>query len=248
MGFGANSFGGGVKDGVQTQLTGVSGWTHFIDNFLGKPGPVTSPQGEQGQAISAANTIIPFHFPTASLAYFQLVFAAITPLLFLGKRARTHQVQRLVSVGAAVDDLRVLGGRLPTVGWRLLRPRRCARLLRWLRHPYVGWCVRVRGCLGPRTPTATGPTTLPAQQPGHGGSRCRNPVARLERLQRWRPLLRRGQCGLRRGQHEPGYSHRSAHLGGLGRLGLQGEEADLPRCRQRHDLRTGRHHTVRRLG
>jgi Amt family ammonium transporter len=84
MGFGANSFGGGVKDGVQTQLSGVGGWTHFIDNFLGKPGPVTSPQGEQGQALSAANTAIPFHFPTASLAYFQLVFAAITPLLFLG--------------------------------------------------------------------------------------------------------------------------------------------------------------------
>src|ERR1700722_7356626 len=84
MGFGANSFGGGVKNGVQTQLTGVGGWTHFIDNFLGKPGPVVSPQGEQGQAVSAANTIIPFHFPTASLAYFQLVFAAITPLLFLG--------------------------------------------------------------------------------------------------------------------------------------------------------------------
>ena len=34
--------------------------------------------------MSAANTIIPFHFPTASLAYFQFVFAAITPLLFLG--------------------------------------------------------------------------------------------------------------------------------------------------------------------
>ena len=84
MGFGANSIGGGVKNGVQTQLSGVGGWTHFIDNFLGKPGPVTSSLGEQGQAVSAANTIIPFHFPTASLAYFQLVFAAITPLLFLG--------------------------------------------------------------------------------------------------------------------------------------------------------------------
>ena len=34
--------------------------------------------------MSAANTLIPFHFPTASLAYFQFVFAAITPLLFLG--------------------------------------------------------------------------------------------------------------------------------------------------------------------
>jgi Amt family ammonium transporter len=88
MGFGVPSVGNGVTDvgGVATQhdLTGVGWWTHFIDNFIGKPGPALSPQGEQGQAISGANTIIPFHFPTASLAYFQLVFAAITPLLFLG--------------------------------------------------------------------------------------------------------------------------------------------------------------------
>ena len=84
MGFGANSFGGGVKNGIQTQFGTGKGFSYFIDNFLGKPGPIVSPQGEQSQAISAANTIIPFHFPTASLAYFQLVFAAITPLLFLG--------------------------------------------------------------------------------------------------------------------------------------------------------------------
>jgi len=40
--------------------------------------------GEQNQAVSGANTLIPFHFPTSTLAYFQFVFAAITPLLFLG--------------------------------------------------------------------------------------------------------------------------------------------------------------------
>ena len=185
MGFGANSFGGGVKDGVQTQLTGVGGWTHFIDNFLGKPGPIVSPQGEQGQAVSAANTIIPFHFPTASLAYFQLVFAAITPLLFLGSVLGPDQVQRLVPAGAAVDDLRLLGRRLPAVGRRLLRPGGCARLLRRVRHPHVGRCVGLRGRLGPRAPAAPGPTTLPAQQPGDGGGRRRHPVAGLERLQRW---------------------------------------------------------------
>jgi len=84
LGFGADSFGGGVKGGVQTQLTGVGGWTHFIDNFWGKPGGITNSVGEQGQAVSAANTSIPFHFPTSTLAYFQFVFAAITPLLFLG--------------------------------------------------------------------------------------------------------------------------------------------------------------------
>jgi Amt family ammonium transporter len=84
MGFGGNSLGSGVTNGVQNQLTGVGGWKHFFDNFVGVPGSITSAAGEQGQAVSAANTVIPFHFPTASLAYFQFVFAAITPLLFLG--------------------------------------------------------------------------------------------------------------------------------------------------------------------
>jgi Amt family ammonium transporter len=85
MGFGATSIGGGVRDGVQTQISGTTGtWQHFFENFVGKPGGITDSVGEQGQAVSAANTIIPFHFPTSSLAYFQFVFAAITPLLFLG--------------------------------------------------------------------------------------------------------------------------------------------------------------------
>jgi len=84
MGFGATSIGGGVRNGVQTQLTGVGWVKHFFENFVGKPGGITSSVGEQGQAVSAANTAIPFHFPTTSLAYFQFVFAAITPLLFLG--------------------------------------------------------------------------------------------------------------------------------------------------------------------
>ncbi len=84
MGFGATSVGGGVHDGVQTQLTGVGWVKHFFENMIGKPGGITDSVGEQGQAVSAANTVIPFHFPTSSLAYFQFVFAAITPLLFLG--------------------------------------------------------------------------------------------------------------------------------------------------------------------
>ncbi len=89
LGFGSTSIGGGVRvvGGVvtQTQNAGTTGtWTHFFDNFLGKPGGITNSLGEQGQAMSAANTAIPFHFPTATLAYFQFVFAAITPLLFLG--------------------------------------------------------------------------------------------------------------------------------------------------------------------
>jgi ammonium transporter, Amt family len=84
MGFGATSIGGGVRNGVQTQLSGVGWVKHFFENFVGKPGGITSAVGEEGQAVSAANTAIPFHFPTDSLAWFQFVFAAITPLLFLG--------------------------------------------------------------------------------------------------------------------------------------------------------------------
>src|ERR1019366_8435720 len=88
LGFGGTSLGGGVKtiNGVvtQTQLTGTGWWTHFIDNFIGKPGQILNASNEQGQALSAANTAAPFHFPQTTLAYFQFVFAAITPLLFLG--------------------------------------------------------------------------------------------------------------------------------------------------------------------
>ena len=84
MGLGANSVGGGVVNGVQEQLSGVGWVTHFFDNFVGKPGSIVSAASEQGKALSAANTAIPFHFPTGTLAYFQFVFAAIAPLLFMG--------------------------------------------------------------------------------------------------------------------------------------------------------------------
>jgi Amt family ammonium transporter len=67
-----------------TQLSGVGWVKHFFENFIGKPGQILNSVGEQGQAVSAANTDVPFHFPTDSLAYFQFVFGAITPLLFLG--------------------------------------------------------------------------------------------------------------------------------------------------------------------
>jgi len=84
MGFGSTSLGGGVHNGVQTQLSGVGWVKHFFENLVGKPGQITNAAQEQSQAVSAANTVIPFHFPTTTLAYFQFVFAAITPLLFLG--------------------------------------------------------------------------------------------------------------------------------------------------------------------
>jgi ammonium transporter, Amt family len=56
----------------------------FWGDLIGKPHPIVSHFGEQNQAASGANSLIPFHFPTSTLAYFQFVFAAITPLLFMG--------------------------------------------------------------------------------------------------------------------------------------------------------------------
>jgi Amt family ammonium transporter len=64
-------------------LFGAHG-TGFFANFIGDPLPVGSHFGLQNQATSAANTLLPFHFPNATLFYFQFVFAAITPLLFCG--------------------------------------------------------------------------------------------------------------------------------------------------------------------
>jgi Amt family ammonium transporter len=78
-----------VHNGIWTQqpasgVNPVGTIKHFFENFVGKPGQIMQASNQQAQAVSAANTAIPFHFPTTTLAYFQFVFAAITPLLFLG--------------------------------------------------------------------------------------------------------------------------------------------------------------------
>jgi len=58
----------------------------WLGHFLGKPGTVVGASGEQAQAnIPLLNGLMPkFRFPEGSLVYFQFVFAAITPILFIG--------------------------------------------------------------------------------------------------------------------------------------------------------------------
>ncbi len=68
---------------VTLGLFGTHG-DQFFNNFVGKPWPIVSHFAEQNQASSLAQTDVPWHFPNSTLAYFQVVFAAITPLLFLG--------------------------------------------------------------------------------------------------------------------------------------------------------------------
>jgi ammonium transporter, Amt family len=58
----------------------------LISTFVGKPETVVGPAGEQARAnIPLLNGLMPkFRFPEGSLVYFQFVFAAITPILFIG--------------------------------------------------------------------------------------------------------------------------------------------------------------------
>src|SRR5579859_6607990 len=72
------------KMGFGTPFHGISS-SGFFGNFIGKPGTILSHAAEQGQAtIPLATTGPSFRFPQATLAYFQFVFAAITPILMLG--------------------------------------------------------------------------------------------------------------------------------------------------------------------
>jgi Amt family ammonium transporter len=76
----------GFKMGFGTPWHGLSSSkTGFFANFIGIPGEILGHKAEQGQATIPNVTTGPaFAFPQATLAYFQLVFAAITPILMLG--------------------------------------------------------------------------------------------------------------------------------------------------------------------
>jgi Amt family ammonium transporter len=69
--------------GNPTHLFGSN--THsFFNNLIGNFHPAVSHYAEQNQEVLPEGTLIPFHFNEATFFYFQVVFAAITPLLFLG--------------------------------------------------------------------------------------------------------------------------------------------------------------------
>jgi Amt family ammonium transporter len=63
-------------------------WPGILSSWVGTPAPVLGHVAEEGQAhiplVSDAGLMPAFRFPHSSLVYFQFVFAAITPLLFLG--------------------------------------------------------------------------------------------------------------------------------------------------------------------
>jgi ammonium transporter, Amt family len=58
--------------------------TPWISTFVGVPGDVVGALGEQAKASIPLVGGPSFRFPQGSLVYFQFVFAAITPILFIG--------------------------------------------------------------------------------------------------------------------------------------------------------------------
>jgi Amt family ammonium transporter len=59
-------------------------WIGGSLHLLGKPATVLGSGGEQAQANIPLVSMPHFRFPEGSLVYFQFVFAAITPILFIG--------------------------------------------------------------------------------------------------------------------------------------------------------------------
>jgi Amt family ammonium transporter len=75
----------GFKMGFGTPIHFFGKHSGFFANLWGKPESILSAGSLESQASIPLITTGPaFHFPTATLAYFQFVFAAITPILMLG--------------------------------------------------------------------------------------------------------------------------------------------------------------------
>jgi Amt family ammonium transporter len=82
MGFGS-PIGGGHANVYDYKYTG-NFFKNFFENFVGHPETMLRGASEISQASLPTGTSLPLSQPTTALFYFQFVFAAITPLLFLG--------------------------------------------------------------------------------------------------------------------------------------------------------------------
>jgi Amt family ammonium transporter len=82
MGFGS-PFGGGSAD-KYSYTYGGNFFKNFFYNALGHPETSLRGTSENSQASLPIGTAVPLSQATTALFYFQFVFAAITPLLFLG--------------------------------------------------------------------------------------------------------------------------------------------------------------------
>jgi ammonium transporter, Amt family len=82
MGFGSPVGGGGAN--VYHYTYGSNFFKNFFENFIGHPETSLRGRSQISQASLPIGTTVPLAEATTALFYFQFVFAAITPLLFLG--------------------------------------------------------------------------------------------------------------------------------------------------------------------
>jgi Amt family ammonium transporter len=82
MGFGSPIGGGSANTYHYTY--GSNFFSNFFNNFVGHPETSLNGASEVTQASLPIGTAVPLREATTALFYFQFVFAAITPLLFLG--------------------------------------------------------------------------------------------------------------------------------------------------------------------
>ena len=108
-----------------------------------------------------------------------------------GLGARPGELQGVDPVRPPLGDLHLHRQRVPDLGRRLVRAARRGGLQRRLRHPSLGRRLRLRRCLGDRPAPRPRPRDRRSEQPRDGRGRRRPAVARLERLQRRRPVQRR---------------------------------------------------------
>ena len=105
MGFGPNSIGWRHQE-RRPDPVGTGGWTHFIDNFWGKPGPITSPRVTEPGGLGGQHRR-PVPLPDGDAGLLPVRLRSHHPAPLHGQRAGPDQVQRLVPPGAAVVDVRL---------------------------------------------------------------------------------------------------------------------------------------------
>jgi hypothetical protein len=169
----------GFKMGFGQPVHAISD-SGFFGNFIGKPGSILNSNDLLKQAHIPELAEEEFLFPQSTLAYFQIVFAAITPILMLG----SLQLQGVDSLRRPLDAADLHGQRLPDLGRWLLRPEGRARLLRRLRDPPRRRGLGLRRRSGDRSAPPARPRGRRAEQPGDGRRRRRSAVDGMERVQR----------------------------------------------------------------
>ena len=126
----------------------------FFGNMLGKPGSILNSHSLLEQAHIGELPEEEFLFPMSTLAYFQIVFAAITPLLMLGSVLGRFNFKAWIPFVALWTLARLHDQRLHDLGRWLLRPAGRGRLLGWLRHPPRRRGIRLRRGMGDRSAAA----------------------------------------------------------------------------------------------